>query len=104
MTGVIFGGFCHGCVLSPRTGLPGRRRATSEVTLDAPGQQGPRNRLRRAAGAAAPSGGSVVHAVTSVGARFLGLEFILRPPRKLVGVGLAQINLVGLDAGVETGQ
>ena len=33
-----------------------------------PFKQGPRNRLRRAAGAAAPSGGSVVHEVTSVGA------------------------------------
>ncbi len=35
---------------------------------DALTQQGPRNRLSRAAGAAAPSGGSAVHAVTSVGA------------------------------------
>ncbi|MEC5212742.1 UDP-N-acetylglucosamine--N-acetylmuramyl-(pentapeptide) pyrophosphoryl-undecaprenol N-acetylglucosamine transferase [Polaromonas sp. CG_9.5] len=32
-------------------------------------QQGPQNRLRRAAGAAAPSGGSAAHEVASVGAR-----------------------------------
>jgi len=32
-------------------------------------QPGPRNRLCRAAGAAAPSGGSALHAVKSVGAK-----------------------------------
>ena len=40
------------------------------VILPAPDQQGPRNRLCRAAGAAAPSGGSEPHAVGSVGATF----------------------------------
>ena len=40
------------------------------VTLPAPGQQGPRNRLCRAAGAVAPSGGSAAHEVASVGAIF----------------------------------
>ena len=36
--------------------------------MESPTQQGPRNRLRRAAGAAAPSGGSAVREATSVGA------------------------------------
>ena len=40
------------------------------VILPAPDQQGPRNRLCRAAGVAAPSGGSEPHAVGSVGAIF----------------------------------
>ena len=40
------------------------------VILPALDQQGPRNRLCRAAGAAAPSGGSEPHAVGSVGATF----------------------------------
>ncbi|NMM08457.1 MAG: tol-pal system-associated acyl-CoA thioesterase [Polaromonas sp.] len=40
------------------------------VTLPAPDQQGPRNRLCRAAGAVAPSGGSAAHEVASVGAIF----------------------------------
>ncbi|WP_232229902.1 ligase-associated DNA damage response DEXH box helicase [Polaromonas glacialis] len=39
-----------------------------DQTTSAPTQQGPRNRLCRAAGAAAPSGGSEPHAVGSVGA------------------------------------
>ena len=38
------------------------------VAVPAPTQQGPRNRLCRAAGAAAPSGGSEPHEVGSVGA------------------------------------
>jgi acyl-CoA thioester hydrolase len=38
--------------------------------LSAPDQQGPQNRLCRAAGAAAPSGGNEPHAVGSVGATF----------------------------------
>ena len=42
-------------------------RATMEVIAGTPRKQGPRIRLSRAAGAAAPSGGSAVHAVTSVG-------------------------------------
>ena len=36
-------------------------------------QQGPRNRLCRAAGAAAPSGGRELHAVSDRGGYFLGL-------------------------------
>ena len=46
------------------------RRMKSDGARDkriAPFKQGPRNRLRRAAGAAVPSGGSAVHEVTSVG-------------------------------------
>ena len=42
-----------------------------EEAKDAPFQSGPQNRLRRAAGAAAPSGGSAVREATSVGATFL---------------------------------
>ena len=41
-----------------------------EVILRPQDQQGPRNRLCRAAGAAAPSGGSAVREATSVGATF----------------------------------
>ena len=60
------------------------RRLAEQVWLDVPkaasagaleadllSQSGPRNRLRRAAGAAAPSGGSEPHAVGSVGAHKL---------------------------------
>ena len=43
------------------------------------GQQGPRNRLRRAAGAAAPSGGSALHEVKSVGPLYLQLIRWNRP-------------------------
>ncbi|MGV8803880.1 MAG: excinuclease ABC subunit UvrA [Polaromonas sp.] len=43
-------------------------RVETGVQAPASDQSGPRNRLGRAAGAAAPSGGSVVHEVTSVGA------------------------------------
>jgi SulP family sulfate permease len=54
---------------------PEAHEAKSEGALSTEGealnQQGPRNRLSRAAGAAAPPGGSAVHAVTSVGAPFL---------------------------------
>ena len=46
--------------------LPKARVATSVGGLD-PDQPGPRNRLCRAVGAAAPSGGSAVRAATSVG-------------------------------------
>jgi len=41
---------------------------TGEAIPGVPAQPGPRNRLRRAAGAAAPSGGSALHEVKSVGA------------------------------------
>ena len=47
------------------------RKKESERVIEeriAPYKQGPRNRLRRAASAAAPAGGSAVHEVTSVGA------------------------------------
>jgi 4-hydroxybenzoate polyprenyltransferase len=44
-----------------------------------PRQQGPRNRLSRAAGAAAPSGGSALHEVKSVGALYLQLIRWNRP-------------------------
>jgi MFS family permease len=43
---------------------------TREVAGLNPGQSGPRNRLGRAAGAAAPSGGSALHEVKSVGASY----------------------------------
>ena len=42
-----------------------------EEAKDAPFQSGPQNRLCRAAGAAAPSGGSAVREATSMGATFL---------------------------------
>jgi len=45
-------------------------RVVTGVEAPASAQPGPRNRLRRAAGAVAPSGGSEPHAVGSVGARF----------------------------------
>ena len=44
------------------------RQRMARLGIPASNQQGPRNRLSRAAGAAAPSGGSAVHEVTSVGA------------------------------------
>ncbi len=44
------------------------KHSTDETSAGVPGQPGPRNRLSRAAGAAAPSGGSAVRAATSVGA------------------------------------
>ena len=44
---------------------------SSEDATAAPFQSGPQNRLCRAAGAAAPSGGSAVREATSVGASFL---------------------------------
>jgi ATP-dependent DNA helicase RecQ len=43
-------------------------------------KQGPRNRLRRAAGAAAPSGGSEPHEVGSVGAMCMNCDNCLNPP------------------------
>ncbi len=43
----------------------------------APFKQGPRNRLRRAAGAAAPAGGSEVHEVTSVGVDISDLQLAI---------------------------
>ncbi|NDP64729.1 MAG: cation-translocating P-type ATPase [Polaromonas sp.] len=49
-----------------------------------PNQHGPRNRLRRAAGAAAPSGGSAVREATSVGALYAS-TVVTR------GVGLAEV-------------
>jgi two-component system, LuxR family, sensor histidine kinase DctS len=47
-----------------------RRKENERVIEESigPFKHGPRNRLRRGAGAAAPSGGSAVHEVTSVGA------------------------------------
>ncbi len=42
--------------------------AEGRVNVPAPDQQGPQDRLRRAAGAVAPSGGSEPHAVGKVGA------------------------------------
>ncbi len=52
------------------------------TSVDAPTstQPGPRNRLGRAAGAAAPSGGSAVHEVTSVGATMLRFSTGLHCP------------------------
>ena len=46
-------------------------RVVTSVDAPASTQSGPQNRLSRAAGAAAPSGGSAVHAVTSVGVKCL---------------------------------
>ena len=44
------------------------KSSTKEMTTERPGQPGPRNRLSRAAGAAAPSGGSEPREAGSVGA------------------------------------
>ena len=60
----------HPSTGSGRTEGSGTATATS-VGAAAPSQPGPRNRLSRAAGAAAPSGGSEPHEVGSVGATFL---------------------------------
>ena len=49
---------------------PSAAYAVAEGSAGASSRQGPRNRLSRAAGAAAPSGGSEPHAVGSVGAIF----------------------------------
>ncbi len=46
-------------------------------------QQGPRNRLHRAAGAAAPSGGSAVREATSVGVNYLPPKIAV-PTRTMV--------------------
>ncbi len=72
-----------------------------ESSLDQPG---PRNRLSRAAGAAAPSGGSEVHEVTSVGAPVnMPMEVLLgKPPKmhrdvKTVKHSIKPIDLTGID-------
>ena len=51
-------------------GIPLTKQSVEATSI----QQGPRNRLSRAAGAAAPSGGSAVREATSVGAHFI-LDF-----------------------------
>jgi glycerophosphoryl diester phosphodiesterase len=51
-----------------RKASPAHSGTVGVSPLPAPDQQRPRNRLRRTAGAAAPSGGSEPHAVESVGA------------------------------------
>ena len=64
------------------------QRTTNEaknVEATPPHQPGPQNRLRRAAGAAAPSGGSAAHEVASVGALYAS-TVVTR------GVGLAEVQ------------
>ena len=67
-------------------------------------QQGPRNRLRRAAGAAAPSGGSEPHVVGSVGAPVhMPMNVLLGKPPKMhrdvttVARTIQPIDLTGVD-------
>ncbi len=64
-------------------------------SAEAPSQQGPRNRLSRAAGAAAPSGGSAVREATSVGALIVwGMSATLG------NLSEAMRTLLGHDGGV----
>jgi hypothetical protein len=57
----------HVCAMN--AGAGSYRMHSSKISSSS--QQGPRNRLSRAAGAAAPSGGSEPHEVGSVGVNML---------------------------------
>jgi phosphoribosylformylglycinamidine synthase len=77
---------------------------TDEASTGLPYQPGPRNRLSRAAGAAAPSGGSEPHAVGSVGAPVhMPMNVLLgKPPKmhrdvKTVARTIKPIDLTGVD-------
>ena len=77
---------------------------TDQASAGLPYQPGPRNRLSRAAGAAAPSGGSEPHAVGSVGAPVhMPMNVLLgKPPKMLrdvtsVAHSVKPINLTGVD-------
>ena len=77
---------------------------TDEAITGLPYQPGPRNRLSRAAGAAAPSGGSEPHAVGSVGAPVhMPMNVLLgKPPKMLrdvttVARAIEPIDLTGVD-------
>ena len=77
---------------------------TDERDLIVTDQPGPRNRLSRAAGAAAPSGGSEPHAVGSVGAPVsMPMDVLLgKPPKMHRGVkslahDIKPLDLTGLD-------
>ena len=61
---------------SPANSAEPPQHAAGESGGDIPGKQGPQNRLRRAAGAAAPSGGSAVREATSVGATLSPLVLV----------------------------
>ena len=77
---------------------------TDEASADLPYQPGPRNRLSRAAGAAAPPGGSEPHAVGSVGAPVhMPMNVLLgKPPKmhrdvKTVAQRIEPMDLTGVD-------
>ena len=67
--GFLVGGVPLNFAVSARLG--GDAAAKESASSSRLHQQGPRNRLSRAAGAAAPSGGSAVREATSVGASFV---------------------------------
>jgi cyclopropane-fatty-acyl-phospholipid synthase len=73
MAACEFGASLVGVTLSTEQ-LDWARDRMSRLGVPASSQQGPQNRLSRAAGAAAPSGGSEPHAVGSVGAAELRLQ------------------------------
>ena len=66
--------------------------------LASPHQQGPRVWLRQPAGAAAPSGGSAVHAVTSVGAHSLGRVLDYGCGSGILAIGAAIFGATEIDA------
>ncbi len=77
---------------------------TDEADAGLPFQSGPRNRLSRAAGAAAPSGGSEPHEVGSVGAPVhMPMNVLLGKPPKMhrdvtsVAQAIEPIDLTGVD-------
>jgi len=77
---------------------------TDEPSADLACQPGPRNRLRRAAGAVTPSGGSEPHAVGSVGAPVhMPMNVLLGKPPKMhrdvtsVTRSIEPIDLTGVD-------
>ncbi|MES2941458.1 MAG: phosphoribosylformylglycinamidine synthase, partial [Pseudomonadota bacterium] len=77
---------------------------TDQASAGLPYQPGPRNRLSRAAGAAAPSGGSEPHEVGSVGAPVhMPMNVLLgKPPKmhrdvKSVARSIKALDLTGID-------